>query len=545
MKRTIGIVTIMAALAALSCSRATEPETGPQGSIVFRMEAAPQAVPGRGSSMFASTAPGIDSVVVKVFHPGSPIQPETSKSAVIDANPVELNIACIAESGKRVSVDLYDDGVFTHHGYATGVNVVKGQQTGVAIDAYPFDVTSFSVSPGIVVSPAPFNLAWDGSPAADRYLVQCSPTSDFGTIEWSYTAIDTYVTAQLPTGSHYFRVVPQTDFANGQPCDWEFGYTRNGTNDVKITSFDPIAGIPGDIVTIRGENLDYPGYQAYIGAIQMTVVSVSWGTMQCVIPLHAVTDGVTVTNGLGSDTKPFVVQRVAYVTSSGVDAVGYVKALAEHENDFGFSGVAVLPLTELDTRDMSVFDIIIVAHDTGTSISNWGGGVAGRVNAIANTDANVIAMGRGGAVFLMLTGVSTTSYLTAPDPDGKYYIPSASPQVISTPHDIGAGLEGWNDKTQPLTTHLEYSSAPAGVNLYATRDCDRLLACLGPTDEWVLADFRFDNPDGKPVIYFFWGYADDANQLMGKAKDCLGNIMFLLYRDRWLQPAPTSVSVMR
>jgi len=545
MKRTICIVMMIAAVAALSCSRATEPEIGPQGSIVFRMEAAPQAVPGRGSSMFASGAPGIDSVVVKVFHPGTPIQPETYKSAVVNSNPVELNIACVAESGKRVSVDLYDDGVFTHHGYATGVNVAKGQQTGVAIDAYPFDVTALSVSPAIVVSPAGFNLAWDGSPAADRYVVQSSSTSDFGTIDWSYTAIDTYVTAQLPMGSHYFRVVPQTDFANGQACDWQFGYTRNGTNDVKISSFDPPAGIPGDIVTIRGENLDYPGGQAFIGAIQMTIVSMSWGAMECVIPLNAITDGITVTNSLGSDTKPFVVQRVAYVTSVGTDAVGYLKALAEHENDFGFSGVAVIPLAELDTRDMSVFDIIIVAHDTGTSISNWGGGVPARANAIANSDANVVAMGRGGAVFLLLTGVSTAPYVTTPDADGKYYIASSAPQVVTTPHDVGAGLEGWNDKEPPLTTHLDYSSAPAGVNLYATRDCDRLLSCLGPTDEWVMADFRFDNADGKPVIYFFWGYADDANHLMGKAKDFLGNIMYMLYRDRWLQPVSTSASVTR
>ncbi|HEU4928784.1 MAG TPA: hypothetical protein VFU38_03065, partial [Candidatus Krumholzibacteria bacterium] len=162
-------------------------------------------------------------------------------------------------------------------------------------------------------------------------------------------------------------------------------------------------------------------------------------------------------------------------------------------------------------------------------------------NAIANTDANVVAMGRGGAVFLPLSGATTAPYVTAPDPDGKYYIPSSSPEIFSTPHDISSGLETWNDKVQPATTHLQYSSAPAGVNLYATRDCNRLLSCVGPTDEWVLADFRFDNPSGKPVIYSFWGYGDDPNQLMGKAKECLGNIMYLLYRDRWLAPASTAM----
>jgi len=55
-------------------------------------------------------------------------------------------------------------------------------------------------------------------------------------------------------------------------------------------------------------------------------------------------------------------------------------------------------------------------------------------------------------------------------------------------------------------------------------------------------DFRFDNPNGDAVIYFFWGYGDDASQLMGKAKEFLGNIMFMLYRDRWLRLEPTSVS---
>ena len=542
MKRKSYTLIAAAALAAVSCSQTTEPETGPQGTIVFRMEAASQAAPGRGSSMFASGAPGIDSVVVNVFHPGTPIQPETSRSARVTDGTVELSIACIAENGKRVSVDLYDDGVFTHHGYATEVNVIKGEQTGVAIDAYSFDVTTLSVLPTIVVAPATFNLSWHGSPAAERYRIQCSPTPDFAVIEWEQTVTDTIASAQLPTGSHYFRVMPQTDFASGQPCDWQFGYTRNGLNDVKITSFGNPAGIPGDVMIINGENLDYPGYQAWIGAIQMTIVSASWNRMECIIPLNAITETVTVTNGLGSDSKPFVVQRVAYVTSAGTDAVGYLKALNEHENDFGYSGVAVIGLTDLDTRNMDVFDIIIVAHDTGTSPGNWGGGVDARIDAIADTGANVVAMGRGGAIFLDLIGATTAQYVMAPDTDGKYYIASASPQVISTPHSIGAGLEGWNDKIEPMTVHLDYDSAPAGVNLYATRDCDRLLACLGPSDEWVLADFRFDNPSGDPVIYFFWGYADDSNQLMGKAKECLGNIMYMLYRDRWLEVAPMSTA---
>jgi len=80
--------------------------------------------------------------------------------------------------------------------------------------------------------------------------------------------------------------------------------------------------------------------------------------------------------------------------------------------------------------------------------------------------------------------------------------------------------------------HFDVSEADAGVNLYATRDCNRLLACVGPTDEWVMADFRFQNPSGTPVVYGFWGYAGEPTELMGKAKEFLGNMMYMLYKTR-------------
>ena len=57
-----------------------------------------------------------------------------------------------------------------------------------------------------------------------------------------------------------------------------------------------------------------------------------------------------------------------------------------------------------------------------------------------------------------------------------------------------------------------------------------------PNDRWALADFRFLNPSSNPVVYCFWGYADDPDNLSKEGTDCLANIMNMLYRDRPLPP---------
>jgi hypothetical protein len=540
-RRQGGIIALGGTSCALACSRATEPEADAQGKISFHFESASSALSARPGFDTAAAAPSIDSVVVHVFRAGTAIVHEVSKAAALSGGSVELTLDCIAESDKRVSVDLFNDGMFSHHGYKTDVDVVVDEKTQVAIDAYPFTVALLSVNPGIVVAPSSFSLSWNGSAAAEHYRVEASPTDDFATIDFEQSVTDTFLSVALPNGAHYFRIAPMTEYAAGQPCDWQFGYTRNGLNDVNITGFGAPAGIPGEVMTILGENLDYPGTEVWIGGNRMTVVSEAWGRIEARIPLPAVTETITVVNGLGSDTsdKPFIVQRVAYVTTGGSATAGYLAVLAEHDHDFAYSGVAVVPVAELDTRDMSVFDVIVVAHDTGTNLSNWGGRPA-RANAIANTNANVLAMGRGGAVFLHLTGATTEPYSVAPDPDGKYYFPDGTQAVVSTPHAIGAGLETFNDKTPPLTIHFEIPAADAGVNLYATRDCNRLIGCLEPTDEWVMADFRFQNPSDTPVVYGFWGYADDPTALTGKGKEFLGNMMYMLYKTRFVSSATAS-----
>lgn len=518
----------------------------PEGRVVLHFEQAPTAPIAPSGGSFAASA-AVDTIIVRVFRPGSPITQEVARTVDVSGGSVDISISCIAENGKRVSVDLYEGGRFTHHGFATGVNVVQGGQTPVSIDAYSFTIASLTVSPVVATDPEPFDLTWELAPAATRYDVQASRSDDFGTFEWEQSVTDTFTTVQLPPGSHYIRVIPRTDFAGGPSCPEQFAYVQSTVGDVVITGFSVPAAKPVDVITIFGENFDYPGTQVVIGSRQMQIVSASWGSLDVVVPRAAITETISVSNAIGLDTfdTPFVVQRVAYVTDGGTFAPGYVTALEKHNEDFGYSGVAVLDVGDLDSQDMNVFDVIVIAQDTGNSLSNWGGGVPTRANAVANSAANVLAMGRGGAVFLQLVGASSAPHQTAADSDGEYYAPDGSVQIFTAPHSVGGGFIPFNSQNSPITTSLTLASAPVGVNLYASTDCDRLVVCSGPNDFWTLADFRFDNPSGTPVVYFYWGYADDPAELTSQGTDCLGNVMYMLYKDRVLTPSTPSVSVFR
>lgn len=533
----------VAILFALACSRTTEPELGSEdGRVVLRFEPSPPS--GMATSAVPrdrGTAAVFDSVIVRVFRPGNPIVQEKWAGAPVGVDPVEVSLTCVAENDKRISVEFFYSGLLTYHGANVDVDVAGGANTAVTVDVSKFYVENFTVTPGIVNEPTPFNLAWASAPAAAWYHVQASAQPNFAIIEWEENVTDTVTTAALGPGMHYIRVIPMTLFAAGLRTGPQAGYVTGGSNAVSITGFSVPAAIPGDLITIFGENLDFPGTQAWIGSMEMQIVSSSWGALDVRLPRAAYTETISVSSLLGVDSEPFVVQRVAYVTNGGTFAPGYVTALEKYDEDFGFSGVAVLSVVDLDTRDMSVFDIIIVAHDTGTSLNNWGGGVPARANAIANTSANVLAMGRGGALFLHLTGATSAPHQTATDPDGDYFAPDGSEQVFTTPHSVGGGAINFTTGNNAATTDFSIASSavPAGVNLYASTDCARSLGlCVlnQPNDRWALADFRFLNPSSNPVVYCFWGYADDPDNLSKEGTDCLANIMNMLYRDRPLPP---------
>ena len=511
--------------------------------VVLRFE--PPAPAMSAASQGGGPAAVFDSVIVRVFRPGTPILMEKWQGAQVGVDPVEMSLSCVAENNKRISVELFYSGLLTHHGANVDVDVVAGTYTPVTVDASKFYVDELLVTPSVVSDPAPFDLSWTSAPAAAWYHLQASTTPNFAVIEWEQNVTDTVTTADLPPGMHYLRVIPKTDFATGLRTGPEGGYVTAGSGTPLITGFSAPEVIPGETVTILGENLDAPGTQAWIGngpAQEMAILSSSWGALLVRVPRAASTDVVAVSSPLppGGALAPelLIVQRVAYVTTGNQYANEYREVLFDHRDDFGYSGVAVIPVTDLDTRDMGVFDVVIVANDTGTDADDWGGGVPSRATAIAATGANVLALGEGGLAFLRVVAAVGNAPQYQTD-QTSYYTETPNASIFTTPHDVIGGLSQWVDisSTDAPTFAIDIRSpVPAGVTLHACTDLNVIL----PNNRWSLVEFQVPDVFSAKKRYVFFGYGHDPKKFTKQGSDLLGNAMHLLYKERWVTPVDTA-----
>jgi len=367
--------------------------------------------------------------------------------------------------------------------------------------------------------------------------VQASATADFGTIEWDTSLPDTTLKTSVAPGAHYFRVAPRTAYALGTYAPAQPGYVVSSGGQTVVDEFDPPAAPPGDLVAITGENLDFPGIQAYLGALQCRIVSSVWDRIVVELPRAARSGYFTVTSPLdGGDSAPtpFFAQRLAYVTATGLYAAHYLEYIAFHADEIEYSGVAVLGEDELDTRDMSVFDVIMVAGDMGTTRSNWGGGQPARAQVIAGSGADVLAIGLGGAVYLdliastLIPGLSFSSATTQ-----FYHVPDGSEPIWNDPHwvlDPGdSPVQFCAGSVTSITLDMDGAAKPVGVNLYAAAS---ILA-----DRWTLADLTLV-VNSAPVRQFLWGFAGDPYALTLSGADCFSNVVYLLYNRS--APAPAA-----
>lgn len=524
----LAVALLLAALV-LSCDNNEAPQMN-DGQIVLRFN------PAAGPVNPAMRASVFDSVVVNVFRSGSTVRREVSHGVAIkDDNPITIPVSCVAENAKRVGVDLYINRAVAYHGYKTNVNVVTGQTTAVTVDVSKFFITDLTLTPQIIPNGAAFTLRWPSAPAAESYVVEQSTTMDFAAIASWQSAADTTVDVHVAQGSHFFRVRAVTPYSEGAASPERFGYVTGGGNQVKVTAVSATV-IPLETITITGENLDFPATRALMGPDTLSIESTTWGQLIARVPRTAVTNKVTVTSPLGTNTsgKEVIVQRIAYVTAfpASTTTTDYVARIMQFTTDFQKSGVAVIPLEDLDRRDMNVFDVIAVASDTGTLKTNWGGTNQGqRISAIADTDASVLAIGRGGVAFLQNTLTSTNLiYTTAVDGDRKYYESDKDAPIFKTPHGVaGPEVTFCNVASTTVALDIPRDQAPAGTVLYAGIAKSCILTICSPTEQWALADFRFTNAGAKQVIYFFWGYAGEPNELSADGKNCLGNVVTMLY----------------
>jgi len=510
------------------CSEVTEPGNGPTGSITLSLAFETDAQTTGGATM---APPVIDSVAVSVFRAnGGPL--EVRKGVAMNGLGTNtISVRCVAENNKTVSVDLFSGGVMWYHGANRKVNVPRNASTNVNVDTYAFVVTGMTISPSVVADGETFRMSWNQAPAATFYALQESNTPAFDTIVWAAVMPDTAATIVRGPGAHYFRVAPATQFTTGTFTPVALGYVLGGGQVTGITGFDVPEMIPGEAFSIYGENLDMPGSEVYLGSVPCEIVSASWSEIRARVPLQATTDYVFVYSPLDGGATywgaPFQVQRIAYVSNTGAFFDHYKEYIETYPNLIEFSTVAYVPAADLDWRDMSVFDLIVIANDMGTSASNWGGGVPQRADAIAGSGTDVLAIGLGGAIYLVTGATPASGFPLSGELPEMLYIPDETQSIFSVPTKIAltAGNELLFSSQGPVSV-IAFGILPAQKPLAM-----RLLAESDPNSSlWTMLDFATFF-QAKPVHHFFWGLAVDPYALTVDGIECFSNVISELYSD--------------
>jgi hypothetical protein len=536
------LVTMVAAVmtAVWGCSHTTGPPERAHGTISLTISAdAPEGAADVGSETGSALAvPAqvtLDSVVVRVFRAGSGVQHEKWMGAAWDGvSSLDLTVTCIAEADKKVSVELFEGPNMMYFGVEEHVDVVEDENTDVQIDAWDIFIDRIDVSPQMVVEGAAFTVSWSSTRAAGSYLVQQSTSPDFDHLgTQSIILTDTLMTGPVAPGAYFYRVAPLNAYAVGTFTPVAAGYVAaTGETPPTVSEVDPPEAAPGDRVTLRGTNLDLPGSRVTIGNESCTVLSATENEMTIGIAPAARTGTITLHTLMGSVQAPgtFIVDRIAYVTRTRQYSDWYLGQVAAEPTIS--SGVAVVDLAVVADRDMSVFDVIIVAHDVGTGFPSSGNA---EMQVIAASGAQVLGVGRGGlkfvaSVFDELNGLGVTTELRR-----DLFIPDGSLPIFQAPYliaPVGSDIVTMSQSDQWFTgidIGTDLKPVYVKVTFYAS------LSVSTPESFALLDAQSLGTP--YPVHNFYWGYEGDPVELTDAGRQCVVNILNLLVAEKASVPA--------
>jgi hypothetical protein len=517
--RITAAVVVLAIAVTFGCSRTNEPES--YGTISLRLY---QEAPGPGDVVF-SPAQVLDSVVVRVFRGQTTVTHETSYGTAINGpGEVDMTITCVAEQDKKVSVELFEGESMWYFGVDEHVDVVENENTDVTIDAWDFHIDRVNISPPTVVEGTAYNVTWSSAVAVGSYLLAESTDPDFPQqFTQSYLTTDTVMTFQRPPGAHYYAVVPMNQYAVGTMSEVAYGYVQTvGEQPPQVTGASPSHASPGELVTVVGFNLDVPG-RVLLNDVECPIVSASERELVFVVPLAAQSGAITLETlmGIVIPNPPIIVtvDRIAYVTTAGEDQDGYIQLIRNEPSIT--SGVAVVPLAELADRDMRVFDVIIVAHDVANG--SFGPGSA-EILAIANSGANVLAIGRGGQGYLALVFSEVNGSVSSDTPSDRSVQVLESWPVFQSPELIpmqGPDTVEISSTDEPFSAFDFDAVVPAQVTLYASLS--------SASSHIVLLDVAATGAFQQPLHNFFWGFeGDPANLLPGSGRQLMINVLSYL-----------------
>jgi hypothetical protein len=526
----------IAVLFLAACSPTHEPESQGSISLVIYIEnEAGGDVAGAPAQVFP------DSAVVRVFRGGSGVLQETHQGVAINgASQVDVTVTCSAETGKKVSVELFAGETMVYFGVDESVDVVEDENTDVTIDAYDIRIDDLEVTdPLIEPGDPPLDVFWDRVPVAASYLLLESSSPNFEQhLTQSFLTTDTVMTRNRPPGPWYYTVAPLNQYATGSLSNIAYAYVVSvGEPDPRIDDMTPQEVVPGDRVTLSGQNLNVPG-RVWVGTVICPVVSASETELEFVVPAATHTGAVSFENLMNTTGAPgiLVVDRIAYVTRTDrdvSDSQWYID-LVKSENSLT-SGVAVVALDEVADRDMRVFDVIIVAHDVGTGVPGTGWA---QLSVIAESGAHVMAIGRGGQTFISLAISDFNGVGFTRESRQDLYFPDGSLTLLQSPHQIAQdGVASVQVMSNPAQwfTGFDIDVPLPSVTTYAR------LSETGRPASHVLLDAvvnsQFHN--------IYWGYEGDPNMLTSLGRDCVANIIVYLIGAKTSVPAEAPARALR
>jgi hypothetical protein len=513
----------------MGCYHLNEPAGIDQGTLtlVFTRESSGESAgeSGMPAGQLEQVLVSVDSILVRVFHAGAGKTLETSKGARIppSSDTVLVSLLVSPESGKRISVELYEMGRAIYFGIKEDVNVIKGKVTQVTIDAFSFELIGFSRDKAFVVDGENFSLFWQRVPSASAYYIQESTVPDFATLIYESSVTDTLVTLSRAEGPHYFRVAPYNPYAFGSFSETQLVYVYGPPI---ITSVTPAAAARGELFTIGGRSLDFPGNEVRIGESRCNIAASSPVEMIVKVPLTAVTDSLCVTGWLGSSffAGAFVVQRIAYVTGADLARANEYKSMIESSGSYtDSSGVKIIPYTIIEQTDMSAFDLILIGDDTGDQ-NTWGDGVKERVDAINESGAQILGLGQGGYGYFKQVPLVMSTFLISERMARLAYVFNWSDPIYVWPESVyipsDSLLQIYEANVPQIAVFLD-PMFPVGIRGHARTPADLSYYPLLDEDEGAGLDPTRMN--------FLWGYTGSPSGLTKEGRVCFGNVVAILF----------------
>ncbi|MFQ5510280.1 MAG: hypothetical protein ACE5EO_00370 [Candidatus Krumholzibacteriia bacterium] len=470
MSKKILVLAVAISLAAVGCSLLESPDVEEHGVIVLRLSGGGSAAAPMDDAL-ARALPTADSVVVKVYRPGTGSQPEATKGVALNppAGTAQVQLTVIAEAGKRVAVELFQAGLMTFFGVDEAVDVLRDQNTSVSIVARSFVLPAFWRDISVVDEGTTFNLMWNRTPGAGFYRFQESPVPDFSVISFEAGLTDTFTQVNggdLPGGDYYFRVAAENIYTQSEFAE----------QYVHIYAAPAISGISAPEamrsqvvqLTVFGEHLDYPGTQVWIFGRAASIVTAATDQLlvQVQVPLKGTSDVVMVDNALGTAwSADYVrVQNIAYITD--VQGQGDTAAAALFEQEIesywettGQAAVRVLP------KDFAVspvlFDVVVIGWDAAQDVTGWQGAYQPQTDAIAQSGTMVLGIGAGGASYFENIGLTLGFGGAQTSFQSGLYVVDPADDVYNLPNPLNATA---GSLLGVYTRNLEMLSVPFSGN---------------------------------------------------------------------------------